>query len=272
MQEALFQQYAQVVQGNFGIQLPIEKKALLESRLFKLLSNHINEAGFADETDFLHYVREDASGTAMNLLAEAITTHHTFFMRESDHFNFFGKQVLPYLASTIKDGDVRTWCAACSSGEESYTLAMIMSEFFALQGPQWDTTLLATDLSQEVLDTARRGIYTDEAVKGLPPQWKGQFFHKLATGDWQVSQNLQQQVLYRRFNLMNPVFPFRKPFHVIFCRNVMIYFDTETRDSLVRKFYDFLEPGGFLFVGHSEVIDRQSAPFEYVMPSVYRKK
>ena len=151
-------------------------------------------------------------------------------------------------------------------------MAMIMSEFFALQGPQWDTTLLATDLSQEILATARRGIYTDEAVRGLPPQWKGQFFHKLATGDWQVSQNLQQQVLYRRFNLMNPVFPFKKPFHVIFCRNVMIYFDTETRDSLVRKFYDFLEPGGFLFVGHSEVIDRQSAPFEYVMPSVYRKK
>ena len=115
----------------YRIQLPIEKKALLESRLFKLLSNHINEAGFADETDFLHYVREDASGTAMNLLAEAITTHHTFFMREADHFNFYSKQVLPYLASTIKDGDVRTWCAACSSGEESYTLAMIMSEFFA---------------------------------------------------------------------------------------------------------------------------------------------
>ena len=108
MQEALFQQYAQVVQDNFGIQLPIEKKALLESRLFKLLSNHINEAGFADETDFLHYVREDASGTAMKLLAEAITTHHTFYMREADQFNFYSKQVLPYLASTIKDGDVRT--------------------------------------------------------------------------------------------------------------------------------------------------------------------
>ncbi|MBR0358722.1 MAG: chemotaxis protein CheR, partial [Selenomonadaceae bacterium] len=90
--------------------------------------------------------------------------------------------------------------------------------------------------------------------------------------NYQVSDRLKQKVLYRKFNLMTPVFPFRKPFHVIFCRNVMIYFDTPTRDALVRKFYDFLEPGGFLFVGHSEVIDRQSAPFEYVMPSVYRKK
>lgn len=272
MQEALFQQYASIVQDNFGIQLPMEKKALLESRLFKLLSSHAGEPGFADEMDFLHYVRHDASGKALELLSEAITTHHTFFMREAEHFDFFARHVLPYLADSIKDGDVRTWCAACSSGEESYTLAMIMADFFALHGPQWETTLLATDLSQEILDAARQGIYADEAVRGLPAKWKGQFFRRLPTGDWQVSNSLKQRVLYRRFNLMNPVFPFKKPFHVIFCRNVMIYFDTETRNGLVRKFYDFLEPGGFLFVGHSEVIDRQSAPFEYVMPSVYRKK
>lgn len=270
MQESIFQQYAQLVQDNFGIQLPGEKKALLESRLFKLLND--GENGFSDEREFLQYVKEDASGKGLAMLAEAITTHHTFFMREADHFAFFGKKVLPYLAAAIKDGDVRTWCAACSSGEESYTLAMIMAEFFALQGPHWETTLLATDLSQEILDVARLGIYADEAVRGLPPQWRGQFFRQLPTGDWQITQSLKQRVLYRQFNLMNPVFPFRKPFHVIFCRNVMIYFDTETRDGLVRKFYDFLEPGGFLFVGHSEVIDRQSAPFEYVMPSVYRKK
>ena len=193
-------------------------------------------------------------------------------MREADHFDFFGKQVLPYLESCIRDGDVRTWCAACSSGEESYTLAMIMADFFALRGPEWETTLLATDLSQDILDVARSGVYTGEAVRSLPAQWQAEFFHRLPDGTYQVSDRLKQKVLYRKFNLMTPVFPFRKPFHVIFCRNVMIYFDTPTRDALVRKFYDFLEPGGFLFVGHSEVIDRQSAPFEYVMPSVYRKK
>ncbi len=130
MQEAVFRQYAQVVQQNFGIQLPIEKKTLLESRLFKLFNSHLGEAGFGDEKEFLNYVLEDASGKGLRLLAEAITTHHTFFMREADHFDFYAKQVLPYLEEHIKDGDVRTWCAACSSGEESYTMAMIMAEYF----------------------------------------------------------------------------------------------------------------------------------------------
>ena len=109
MQEALFQQYARLVQQHFGIQLPLEKKALLESRLFKLLNERHGQPGFGDEQEFLDYVLEDASGQALTLLSEAITTHHTFFMREADHFDFFGKQVLPYLESCIRDGDVRTW-------------------------------------------------------------------------------------------------------------------------------------------------------------------
>ena len=271
MQEELFQQYAYLVHQRFGIQLPPEKKSLLESRLFKLLNNHLGEPGFGDEEEFLRYLGNDASGRAMGLLAEAITTHHTFFMREADHFDFFGQQVLPYLAESIRDGDVRTWCAACSSGEESYTMAMVMAEFFALRGPGWETTLLATDLSKDILEVARSGIYEDAAVATLPDRWKAQFFHRLPDGRWQISDLLKQRVLYRQFNLMRTAFPFRKPFHVIFCRNVMIYFDAATRDALVRKFYDYLEPGGFLFVGHSEVVDRQSAPFQYVMPSVYRK-
>jgi len=272
MQEALFWQYAQIVQQNFGIQLTIEKKALLESRLFKLFNNKLEQSGFADDESFLAYVKEDASGTALKLLAEAITTHHTFFMREPEHFDFFGRQVLPYLERTVTDGDVRTWCAACSSGEEAYILEMQLMDFFEARGPQWDTMLLATDLSYDILDTAKAGIYTEEAVSSLPPQWRAEYFTRLADGSYQAAGRLRQKILYRRFNLMTPVFPFKKPFHVIFCRNVMIYFDAPTRDALVRKFCDFLEPGGFLFVGHSEVIDRQAAAFEYIMPSVYRKR
>lgn len=272
MQESLFQQYAQVVQQQFGIQLPPEKKALLESRLFKLLNDNSGRPEYADEKAFLEYIRIDASGKALRMLSEAITTHHTFFMREADHFDFYSREVLPYLEESIADGDVRTWCAACSSGEESYTMAMALSDYFANKGPHWETTLLATDLSKDILATAKQGIYGAEAVRSLPPQWQAKYFQRLSDGSFQVVPSLKQQVLYRQFNLMTPVFPFRKPFHVIFCRNVMIYFDTPTRDALVRKFYDFLEPGGFLFVGHSEVVDRQAANFDYVMPSVYRKK
>lgn len=272
MQEALFGKFAQVVHQNFGIQLTMEKKALLESRLFKLLNNRIGEPGFGSEEEFFEYVSDDKSGEALKLLAEAITTHHTFFMREADHFEFFGKQVLPYLEKTINDGDVRTWCAACSSGEEAYILEMQLLDFFSVRGAMWDTMLLATDLSQDILDVAKAGIYTEEAVRSLPPQWQLDYFTKQSDGNYQAVDRLRQKILYRKFNLMTPVFPFKKPFHVIFCRNVMIYFDAPTRNALVQKFYDFLEPGGFLFVGHSEVVDRQAAPFEYVMPSVYRKR
>ena len=272
MQDELFQQYVQVVQGHFGIQLPPEKKALLESRLFKLFLEHEGYEEFADAASFLKYVKNDASGTALNFLAEAITTHHTFFMREADHFDFFGSQVLPYLEKSISDGDIRTWCAACSSGEESYSLAMHLADYFVPRGGRWEATLLATDLSQDILNTAKQGIYSAEAVSSLPAQWQNMYFQRLVDGSYQINDFIRSRVLYRQFNLMNPVFPFKKSFHVIFCRNVMIYFDTPTRDSLVRKFYDFLEPGGFLFVGHSEVIDRKAADFEYVMPSVYRKK
>ena len=272
MQDELFQQYVQVVQGHFGIQLPPEKKALLESRRCKLFLEHEGYEEFADAASFLKYVKNDASGTALNFLAEAITTHHTFFMREADHFDFFGSQVLPYLEKSISDGDIRTWCAACSSGEESYSLAMLLADYFVPRGGRWEATLLATDLSQDILNTAKQGIYSAEAVSSLPAQWQHMYFQRLVDGSYQINAFIRSRVLYRQFNLMNPVFPFKKSFHVIFCRNVMIYFDTPTRDSLVRKFYDFLEPGGFLFVGHSEVIDRKAADFEYVMPSVYRKK
>ena len=272
MKDALFQQYAAVVENHFGIKLPRDKMALLESRLFKLFNDNEGRSEYENAEAFLKYIHQDKSGKALAKLAEAITTHHTYFMREQDHFSFYGNHVLPELEKMIKDGDVRTWCAACSSGEESYTLAMYLNDYFALKGSKWEYTLLATDLSRDILETAKLGIYSRESVSTLPAGWQASYFKKLDSERCQVVPSIKQRVLYRQFNLMTPVFPFRRPFHVIFCRNVMIYFDGSTRNELVKKFYDFLEPGGSLFVGHSEVIDRTVVPFEYIMPSVYRKK
>lgn len=272
MKDGLFRQYASVIHQQFGIQLPIDKKALLESRLFKVLNDNVGRPGFGDEEEFLNYVKSDSSGQALGMLSEAITTHHTFFMREQDHFTFYGEHVLPYLEGAIRDGDVRTWCAACSSGEESYTLAMLLHDYFGIRGPGWEYTLLATDLSRDILATAKQGIYSKASVATLPPRWQSTYFKNYDMENMQVVSTLKNRVLYRPFNLITPTYPFKKPFHVIFCRNVMIYFDSPTRNQLVKKFYDFLEPGGYLFIGHSEVIDRTVAPFEYVMPSVYRRK
>jgi chemotaxis protein methyltransferase CheR len=259
------------VTQNFGIQLPPEKKALLESRLFKLKNDNMGRPELASDEAFLKYIREDKTGKGLAMLAEAITTHHTFFMREADHFSFYEKEVLPYLEKSIRDGDVRTWCAASSTGEEAYTLAMMLEDHFGSM-PGWETTLLATDLSKDVLEIGKNGVYSAESVKTLPALWQNSYFQRTIDGKYQVVDKLRQKVLFRRFNLMTPVFPFKRPFHVIFCRNVMIYFDTPTRDNLVRKFAEFLEPGGYLFIGHSEVIDRHKSDFDYVMPSIYRKK
>ena len=273
MSPEVFQGYAAVVAREFGIQLPPAKQALLESRLYRLLREDGPAAAYGTAENFLRALRQDTTGRLLGMLSEAITTHHTFFLREADHFAFYRDEVLPYLERTIRDGDIRTWCAACSTGQESYTLAMLLADHFALKGPQWERTLLATDLAHDVLAFAREGIYPSATVKELPEAWRRSYFQSVDAGHVQVVEAIRRQVIYRPFNLMTPVFPFRRPFHVIFCRNVMIYFDAPTRRQLVQKLADFLEPGGFLFVGHSEVIDRQAAPFfTYVMPSVYRKK
>lgn len=272
MKQSTFQQFSALVKDNFGIQLPPEKQALLESRLFKLMNDNAGKPELASEEAFLQYIRNDSTGRGLAMLAEAITTHHTFFMREADHFTYYGKEVLPYLETVIRDGDVRTWCAASSTGEEAYILAMLLEDHFSMKGPQWETTLLATDLSREVLEKAKTGLYTSDAVKTLPVQWQNRYFQPAGNGCHQVVESLRKKVLFRQFNLINPTFPFKRPFHVIFCRNVMIYFDVPTREALIQRFADFLEPGGFLFIGHSEVIDRQVHEFDYVMPSIYRKK
>ncbi len=246
MSPETFQGYAAVVAREFGIQLPPAKQALLESRLYRLLKEGGPAAEYQTAEGFLRALRQDASGKLLGLLSEAITTHHTFFLREADHFAFYRDEVLPYLERTIRDGDIRTWCAACSTGQESYTLAMLLEDHFGLKGPMWEKTLLATDLARDVLTFAREGIYPASTTQNLPEGWQRGYFRPVDDGHVQVVDTIRRQVLYRPFNLMQPVFPFRRPFHVIFCRNVMIYFDAPTRRQLVQKFA--------------------------VMPSVYRKK
>ena len=266
--EKEFRQLSEYIKSNYGIHLKAEKMTLVTGRLHNVLQ----QAGFQSFTDYYDYIVSDKSGDAVITLLDRITTNHTFFMREADHFYYFRDKVLPYLKNTVNDKDLRIWCAASSSGEEPYTLAMLLDEFFVKEKMWWDTKVLATDISEKVLNIARKGVYSNERIAPLPSFWKTNYFKKLDAENAVLVDKIRNEVIYRKFNLMDHVFPFKKKFHIIFCRNVMIYFDNDTKNRLVEKFYDHMEYGGYLFIGHSESLNREATKFKYVMPSVYRKE
>ncbi len=260
-----------LVYDRFGINLTDQKRSLVVGRLRKLL----RDEGFGSFKDYYQAVVNDRGGAALDKLVNRISTNYTYFNREQAHFDFFTRTALPPLiegARRCNERDLRIWSAGCSSGEEPYMLAMLTMEHLGPEYNAWSAGVLATDISDQALSRARQGIYDDDQVSRIPAAIKHKYFSRLANGDWRVGEQLKSQVTFRRFNLMNRQFPFRRPFQVIFCRNVMIYFDAETRCSLVRRYYQHLEPGGYLFIGHSETLGRQQEDFEYVMPAVYRRR
>ena len=167
--------------------------------------------------------------------------------------------------------DLSIWCGASSTGEEPYTLAMVLKDFFGLEHDKWDTQILATDVSTAALSHAIAGTYTREQIEPMPDAWKRRYFKADKEGEYYtVTDEIKREVLFRKFNLMDP-FPFRRRMHVIFLRNVMIYFDNATKRSLIQKIYEGMEPGGYFFIGRTETIERDWVPFEMIQPSVYRK-
>lgn len=256
------------IKSNYGIHLGEEKKSLIYSRLRSVLV----EKGFDNFTQYYEYLVADKTGQAAITFIDKMTTNHTFFMREVEHFYYFRDTVLPYLKENVKDRDLRIWCAGCSSGEESYTLEMFLTDYFKDQpGREWNTELLATDISTKVLTKAMKGVYSNNQIKPLDENWKKSYFRKYDAENVIVTDEIKNKITYRKFNLMETRMPFRKKFHVIFCRNVMIYFDNKTREALVKRFYDVSEKGAYLFIGHSESLNNTDTNYKYIMPSVYRK-
>ena len=256
------------VNRNFGIDLS-QKQNLVQGRL----NNYLMQRGFCSYTEYLARLFSDTSGAEAEKLMELLTTNYSYFMRETDHFDFLKRVALPEFMRKITDHDLRIWSAGCSTGEEPYGLAMLIGEFFGMEKVTWDSKILATDISNQALAAANAGIYSADAVKSIPPQWRSTNFAVLPSGQYQVKRQLKDEIIFRKFNLMQQQdFPFKKKFHVIFCRNVMIYFDAESRNRLVRRFYQALEPGGYLFIGHSEFIDRGEHAFSFVRPSIFQKR
>lgn len=267
MTDLEFRRISMFLKDRYGIDMT-HKKEIMDGRL----SNMIRIRGFDSYDAYMNALMQDSSGEMEKELVNLLSTNHTYFMREFEHFEYMKKVVLPYLRKEEENTqDLRIWCGAASSGEEPYTLAMLLLDFFGLEHDKWDTTVLATDISTEVLQSAVRGVYKKEQIAELPDNWKRRFFKPVEDGEYfAVTDELKKEVLFRQFNLMDD-FPFRKKLHVIFLRNVMIYFDRPTKQSLIKKLYDVLEPGGYLFVGRTETIEKGNVPFELVEPSIFRK-
>lgn len=253
------------IKKKYGIDLS-KKRTLIEGRL----TNELKQKGLTSFKDYFDVLFHDESGTEIITLLNKLTTNLSYFMRESQHFEFLKNHVLPYFEKTRKN-ELRIWSAGCSTGQEAYNTAMFIDEYFGPRKKNWDTRILATDISMKALTKAKSAIYTAEEMKDIPPIWKSKYFTALPDGRFQVCERLRKEVIFRPLNLMEP-FHFKKPMDLIFCRNVMIYFDTETKQKLVNKYYDWTSPGGFLFIGHSESINTDQCRYSYIQPAIYQKK
>ena len=261
-----FRTLTEFLRRDYGINLS-KKRTLIEGRM----NAYLQRNGFSSYSAYMQALFGDTTGSEITNILNVLTTNYSYFMREWAHFEFYRKTILPEVKAASADRDLRVWSAGCSTGQEPYTLAMIADDFFGSEGAAWDKRVLATDISEKVLETGQVGIYGADEIEDIPPKWKKQYFSATADGRVRVKQELRDEIIFRKFNLMEREFPFKKKFHVIFCRNVMIYFDAQTKRELVEKFVNALAPGGYLIVGHSEFIDRASMGLAYVTPSVYRK-
>ncbi|WP_251493561.1 CheR family methyltransferase [Otoolea muris] len=266
LSDADFQRLYTYIKTNYGIDLS-KKKSLIVSRL----SNTLKAGGY---TSFSQYIDDVISGRDKDMVTSMLnklTTNYTYFLREENHFKYLWDTVLPMLSQKhARDKSLSIWSAGCSSGEEPYTISMYLKEFFGAQAGSWDTRILATDISQQILNTAQNPRYQEDSLSRLPGSWKQKYFVKDGTS-YRLADSIRQNVIFRTFNLMQPI-QFRRPFDLIFCRNVMIYFDQPTKDALVKRFYNATVPGGYLFIGHSEGLNKADCPYQYIMPAIYQKK
>ncbi|MBR6755686.1 MAG: protein-glutamate O-methyltransferase CheR [Peptococcaceae bacterium] len=261
-----FETLTTFVKRNYGINLE-KKRVLLEGRLNSVLI----EKGCKTFSDYIKILQADRSGIELSVLLNKVTTNHTFFMREPKHFEFLKNTILPEQEKINTRKQYNIWSAGCSVGAEVYTTAMTLHDYFGVKKSSWRFKMLATDISQNVLGKAKEGIYQEDLIKDVSPAWKNSYFKKLPDGQYQVQDSIRKDVEFRVLNLMDN-FTFPTKFNLIFCRNVMIYFDQETRNQLINRFYNVLEPGGYLFIGHSETIQRETTKFNYIAPAIYRKE
>lgn len=269
--EADYDFICRLVYEKSRISLGRDKKILVTSRLAKRL-RQLKLDGYHQYCELL---RSPAGGEELRNLIDRISTNHTHFFRETKHFDFLREKLLPqWQADPRSRGSVfRVWSAASSTGEEPYTIAIHLAENLGpAEAGAWE--IEATDISTRVLDIARKGVYDADRLSSMSHDLVRRHFQK-GMGEWEgqfrIKNDLRGRVQFHHLNLLEPPYPFTQPFQVIFCRNVMIYFDRPTQEALVSHLAEKLVPGGYLFVGHSESLSGIKHSLKLVQPAVYLK-
>ena len=264
LSERQFKNVSGIIYRECGIVLKSGKEALVRARLVKRL----RALKMGDFSEYMEYLQGDERRDELGLLVDVMTTNKTSFFREMAHFDFLGETVFPKLTGRR----LRFWSAACSSGEEPFSLAMfVLDRIPGLRSR--DIKILATDISPTILGKASNATYEEGMLLDLPPTFMRKYFVKVGHENpplYQVSGDVRKMVRIARLNLLHS-WPMKGSFNLIFCRNVMIYFDKATQQGLINRFWEVLEPGGYLFVGHSEGMSGIKHKFRYVQPATYVK-
>ncbi len=269
-----FKAIQDLVYDNIGVNLTDTKRSLVISRL----SKRLRKLNLSDFGQYIDYLNQNES--ELEVMFNLITTNVTRFFREQHHFDYLKEEYFPCVLKEAKKNNrpkkLRLWSAACSTGEEPYSLAILAHDFF--KGKDWEIEILASDINTEVLNIAQKGIYIREKVEKIPYKLLKEYF-RLGTGDnqglFKVKDKIKNLIKFRKLNLSsNKSYPIRDPLDIIFCRNVFIYFNKETQNRILNKFHRNLIKQGILFMGHSEkidVINQQKKKWKLLQPTIYQR-
>jgi len=274
MNDREFQRFSALVYEHAGIKMPPAKKIMLEARLQKRLKS-LGIGSFEEYGDYVTS-REGHENELVHMI-DVVTTNKTDFFREPAHFEFLVKTAIPkiqQIRQNVSNEPLRIWSAGCSSGEEPYTLAMVLSEY-AQQKPGFNFSILASDICTQILKTAKTAVYPEDRADTIPVNLKKKYLLRSRERERalvRIAPNLRSMISFRRINFMDDNFGINEKMDIIFCRNVVIYFDKSTQQTLMKKFYNQLKPGGYLFIGHSETLSGLDVKFDSVASTVYRKE
>lgn len=271
MTEPTYLRFKEFIEGTLGIKIPPAKKIMLESRLAK----RVRALDLETIEDYCDYVfSPEGFDLEVQQLIDAVTTNETHFFREAHHFEYLRNTVLPEFLQSGGE-DLNIWSVAASTGQEAYTIAMVMEDFMISTGHRFRYRILGTDISETVLRIAETGIYTEHQMDKIPPSQKKRYCRRNrdpAQKNMRIIPALRDHVVFGKMNLMSETYPLGRQYQIVFCRNVFIYFERETQKKVLSRVFRHIAPGGYLFMGHSENLSNTGLPLTSVSSAVYRKE